>query len=185
MFEFSESRLSGCFLVKPKLFSDKRGSFVKTFAEGDFHKIGLKFELCEQFFSISNLEVIRGLHFQHPPYDHAKLVFCLVGSVQDVVVDIRIGSPTYGQFAEFSLSAENSHGVFIPSGFAHGFCSTSPNSLMIYNVSTGYAPQHDDGIRWDSLRIPWEVKNPIVSDRDSNFVEWINFKSPFVWKGPL
>lgn len=183
MFEFLESSLTGCYLVKPKIFSDKRGRFVKTFAESEFHKLGLNFELREQFFSVSNSKVIRGLHFQNPPHDHAKLVFCLVGSVQDVVVDIRVGSPTYGQIAEFSLSADNSHGVYIPSGFAHGFCSTSANSLMIYNVSTGHSPQHDDGIRWDSLKIPWQVESPIVSDRDSNFVEWADFKSPFVWEG--
>jgi dTDP-4-dehydrorhamnose 3,5-epimerase len=164
-----ETKLSGCYLIQPKVFRDGRGSFVKTFHNGIFRDYKLE------------KNVLRGLHFQIPPHDHTKLVYCLFGQVIDVVVDLRVGSPTYGKYETFELSQENAYLAYIPPGFAHGFCVTSKKAIMVYNVSTVYVPEHDSGIRWDSVDISWPVASPIISGRDQEFLAFAEFESPFVY----
>jgi dTDP-4-dehydrorhamnose 3,5-epimerase len=114
-----------------------------------------------------------------PPKEHTKIVYCVQGSVQDVVVDLRIQSPTYGKFEVFSLSAEKANMVYIPIGLAHGFEVLSETAIMMYKVSSVYSPEHDTGILWNSVNIPWQTRNPIISQRDQSFIEFPNFRSLF------
>lgn len=174
-----ETSINGCYELFPKILEDKRGAFIKTFNEPLFKELGLSAEFKEEYFSISYKNVIRGLHFQTPPFDHDKIVYCLIGDVTDVVVDLRKESPTYGCFQEFSLNETDRNMVYIPSGLAHGFLVKSDKAILLYKVTTSYSPEHDSGIHWNSINYKWSVENPIISERDSKLIELINFKSPF------
>ena len=121
--EIVPTEIPGCYEVQPKVFKDKRGAFVKTFHAGDFHSYGLCADWTEQYYSRSKRGVLRGLHFQLPPHDHAKLVYCVAGSVLDVAFDLRIGSPTYGKAVMLELSAKKGNMIYLPKGLAHGFCT--------------------------------------------------------------
>lgn len=177
--EINQLKLSGVYEIKPKILSDDRGSFTKMFHSEIFNNHNINFNLKEQYYSTSKLGVIRGMHFQLPPYDHDKFVYCISGFVQDVIVDIRKDSPTYGQHCSVILDSKISNSLFIPTGFAHGFCSLQEKSCMVYNVSTEYNSNADYGILWDSCNIEWEIERPIISERDSNFESFKNFRSPF------
>ena len=179
MFSLVESELLGLKTLRPRVFQDQRGTFVKTFHAGLFESLGLVFAPKEEFFSISHRNVLRGMHFQLPPADHAKVVYCIVGRVLDVVVDLRQGSRTFGRCHAGELSAENRWVLFIPTGFAHGFLSLEDNTTMIYQTSSVHSPAHDVGIRWDSIGFNWPVQNPIMSDRDQQFPALADFKPPF------
>lgn len=170
-----------CYELKPPIFKDERGSFVKVFHENIFKDNQLETHFAEEYYSVSFRNVLRGLHFQLPPQDHVKMVYCVAGEVKDVVVDLRVGSPTYGKHQIFDLSAEKANIIYIPSGLAHGFYVTSEKAIMVYKVTTVYSPEHDTGIRWDSLDINWQCENPIVSQRDSEFVSFSEFNSPFTY----
>ena len=174
-----ETTLAGAFLVRPPLFTDMRGGFVKTFHRDLFREFGVEPAFTEEFYSTSAKGVIRGMHFQTPPADHAKYVCCLVGAVRDVILDLRRASPTYGQHFAVELSAENRLGFYISAGFAHGFLSLTDGSLMLYKTTTVHAPACDAGIRWDSFGYDWGVAAPIVSARDSTFPVFGDFPSPF------
>ena len=174
-----EQPLPGVCLIEPKIFKDGRGDFVKTFHAGIFQDFGIAFQPVEEFFSTSRLGVLRGMHFQLPPHDHAKLVYCVRGRVLDVLVDLRTGQPTYGQVAAAELSRENSRLFYIPTGIAHGFLALEEDSVMVYKTSTVHAPSHDAGIRWDSLGFDWPVTQPVISERDQKFPALKDFISPF------
>lgn len=182
-FDIRQTKIPGCFELLPKLFRDERGLFVKTFHENFFKENGLEMHSAEEFYSFSHKRVLRGLHFQLPPMDYVKLVYCVHGKVLDTVVDLRVGSPAYGDFENFELSDEQANMVYIPKGLAHGFYVMSESAIMMYKVSTSYSPQHDTGILWRSANIPWPDESPIVSERDSGFIALENFKSPFIYKG--
>lgn len=179
MFEINESQIEGCYKITPKIIKDERGSFVKVFHSKAFLDAGLESSFVEEYYSKSKKGVIRGLHFQTPPEDHVKIVYCSEGSVFDVVVDLRIGSKTFGKFETFTLNSENANMVYIPKGIAHGFCSLSNSSTLIYKTSTVYSPSQDSGILWNSVGINWPVEEPILSRRDKEFVDFKSFKSPF------
>lgn len=179
MFDLKPSSLAGCFEVQPKVFSDERGRFIKIFHEQAFAEQGLETGFAEEYYSLSHKNVIRGLHFQLPPMDHVKMVYCVAGEVLDVVVDLRVGSPTYGQHALFELSADKANSIYIPKGMAHGFCVRSEQAIMVYKVSTVYSPTHDAGISWDSVAIPWPIGEAIISARDRGFQTFEKFESPF------
>lgn len=164
-----ETPLAGAFLVEPALFTDQRGGFVKTYHAGSFRGFGVEPVFVEEFYSTSAKNVIRGMHFQTPPADHAKYVCCLRGAVRDVILDLRTASPTYGQHFSVELSAENHLGFYIPSGFAHGFLSLTDDSLMLYKTTSVHTPACDAGLRWDSFGYDWGVDNPIMSARDAAF----------------
>ena len=170
--------LPGCFLLRPKVFEDNRGIFVKTFDENKFKELGLDFKMREEFYSISNKNVIRGMHFQKPPHDHAKLVYCSHGLVIDVFLDLRKGAG-YGESASTILSAENRSIVIIPKGVAHGFFAKSDKSLMVYKTSTPHNPEADSGIHWDSFEFNWGIDSPEISMRDSCHPNFSDFNSPF------
>lgn len=176
--EIVKELLAGCYLLKPKKFIDNRGVFVKTYHESDLNRLGINFIMSEEFYSISYKNVIRGMHFQLPPHDHDKLVYCSQGAVLDVLLDLRAGSE-YGKVVSVELTEENSYIVFIPKGIAHGFVALSKQALMHYKTSTIHAPSSDFGIRWDSFGFEWNIDRPIISLRDQGHLMLNDFITPF------
>lgn len=170
--------LPGCFLLKAKRFEDERGCFVKTYNEGLYKTLGIDMNIREEFYSVSRKNVLRGMHFQLPPHEHEKHVYCTHGVVRDVLLDLRTG-PTYGNVASVELSGCNGRILFIPKGIAHGFLALTEEALMLYKTSTVHAPQADYGIQWDSFGFDWGQVDPIVSTRDQQHISFADFKSPF------
>ena len=170
--------LRGCWLMPLKRLVDARGAFVKTFARANFEQVLGTFEFKEEFYSQSKSGVIRGMHFQAPPADHTKLVFCAMGSALDVLLDLRKG-PDYGKVASVTLSGEAPNLLAIPPGIAHGFRALSDETILVYKTSCEYAPQHDAGIRWDSFGFDWGADAPILSERDLAHPSLSDFISPF------
>jgi dTDP-4-dehydrorhamnose 3,5-epimerase len=179
MFKFKPSKLAGCIELQPKIFDDVRGRFVKVFHEQAFADQGLETNFAEEYYTVSHKYVIRGMHFQLPPMDHVKMVYCVEGEVIDAVVDLRVGSPTYGQYTLFELSAAKANSIYIPKGMAHGFCVLSEQAIMVYKTSTIYSQTHDAGILWNSVGIPWPSSKVIMSARDESFFPLDKFASPF------
>ncbi len=177
---FKPSILKGALVLDLPAFTDERGLFVKTFHETMFREAGIEFVLHESYFSNSVKDVIRGMHFQVPPYQHSKIVFCPQGAILDVIVDLRKGSPTYGQYDAQELSSANHKAFYIPEGFAHGFKSLTDDAITYYLVSSEYNREHDTGIRYDSFGFDWGVASPVMSPRDRSFVALEEFESPFV-----
>lgn len=175
--------IPGCFEIHPRIFDDDRGCFVKVFHEEAFAACGLETVYAEEYYSVSRRGVIRGLHFQTPPMDHVKLVYCVAGRVQDAVVDLRVGSPSFGRYALFDLSAEAANMIYIPKGLAHGFCVLSDVATLVYKVSTVYSALHDAGVLWNSAGIPWAVTDPVLSERDRSHLPLEPYRSPFVYEG--
>lgn len=182
MFDVRRTSISGCYEICPRVFEDARGRFVKVFHQDAFAALGFETNFAEEYYSVSHQGVIRGMHFQTPPMDHVKVVYCTQGAVFDVVVDLRRGSPTYGQAATFSLSAEDGNFVYIPKGMAHGFCAINENTTLVYKVSTIYAPEHDAGILYSSVNVEWPAHAPIMSNRDLQFPSLSEFESPFIYE---
>lgn len=177
-----ETAIAGCLEITPNIFRDNRGSFVKTFHCGIAAEHGLVTSFAEEFYSWSKLGVLRGLHFQTPPSDHIKVVTCLSGEVFDAVVDLRVGSPTFGRHALFSLRSADATMLYIPSGLAHGFLSVSDEALVYYQVTSVHDPACDQGIHWNSVGIPWPLADPVVSARDASFPTLEEFNSPFTFR---
>lgn len=179
MMKLVNSKLAGCYEIFPKIFFDDRGKFVKTFHSDSFKRFNLCTNFKEEYYSISNKNVLRGLHFQLPPEDHVKLVYCIQGMATDVIVDLRLGSNTYGQYEVFNLSNNKGNILYIPKGVAHGSLAEQDNTILVYKTSTVHAPNKDSGLRWNSLGIDWPKANYIISDRDKNLETFENFVSPF------
>lgn len=175
---FSEALLPGVKLIRLNRFNDDRGSFVKTFARTPFLGASAPFDAAEEFYSLSKRGVIRGMHFQLPPHAHTKLIYCAIGSVLDVLLDLRAG-PGYGRSASTLLSAEEPSVLLIPAGVAHGFLALVDDSLMVYKTSTEHAPTHDSGVRWDTFGFGWGHANPIISERDRQHSSLADFATPF------
>ncbi len=178
-----ETAIAGCYEILPKVVGDTRGSFVKTFHAETFSNYGLCTDWPEEYFSISRRGVLRGLHFQTPPHHHDKLVYCVEGAVLDAVVDLRKGSPSFGNHLVLELTADKANMLYIPNGIAHGFYVVSDSATMMYKVSSMYAPEHDTGIRWNSAGIGWPDAKPIVSARDAGLPAFCAFESPFDLRG--
>lgn len=159
--------------------TDNRGYFLKTFHENTFIDLGLNTDWKEEYFSESQQGVVRGMHFQTPPYDHFKLVTCIKGRVLDVVCDLRKESKTFKNVFSFELSGDNATQLYIPKGCAHGFLALEDNSIMFYKVSTVYNPSHDSGILWNSIDFEWPNKGLIISERDLSHQPINQFNTPF------
>jgi dTDP-4-dehydrorhamnose 3,5-epimerase len=175
-----EKVLTDACLLQYAPFMDERGVFVKTYNQPLFQEAGISFTLKESYYSISARHVIRGMHFQLPPHQHAKIVFCPVGAILDVIVDLRKTSPTYQQYAARELSAVNQQAFYIPEGFAHGFKALTDGALTYYLVSSSYHKDADTGIRYDSIGMDWDTaQRPVLSPRDLSFPALEAFLSPF------
>ncbi|CEK39033.1 dTDP-4-dehydrorhamnose 3,5-epimerase [Paraclostridium sordellii] len=177
MYKIVKTKLDGCLEIVTNTFNDKRGKSIKTYHNTTFNYLGIKEEFKEDLMVISNKNVLRGLHFQKKPYEQSKIVFCIKGSILDVILDIRKDSVTYGEYILINISSEKNNMVYIPTGFAHGYLTLENDTIVGYKMSEEYAPEYEDGIKWDSLDIPWGIKNPIISDRDENLRDFktLNF----------
>lgn len=173
------TQLGGCFVVQPFFSQDERGTFVKTYHAERFAELGLPTDWREEYYSSSRKGVIRGMHFQTPPHDHEKLVYCMQGKVLDVVLDLRSTSPTYRRHIAIELDSARGHGLMIPKGMAHGFLALTDDVLMAYKVTTVYAQVNDTGLRWDSFGFNWGIDQPIISLRDRTHPALEDFASPF------
>ena len=174
-----ETKLKGVYLINNFNSIDDRGLFVKTFNKNLFKENKINLEIRESYYSVSKKGVIRGMHFQLPPRDHEKLVFVPKGEIIDVVIDLRKNSSTYKKHISVKLSAENKKSIYIPKGLAHGFKSLKNDTITVYNVTTEYNSESDNGISFDSFGFDWKIVDPIVSTRDKSFETLNNFKSPF------
>lgn len=181
MRNFTPLKIPGVFEIDLFHAGDTRGMFVKTLHKKTLQDLGLESELAESFYSTNQRGVIRGMHFQRPPFDHAKIVYCTSGKLIDVVLDIRIGSPTFGKAVEIELSGDNYKAVYMPKGVAHGFAVLENNTCMVYFTSTMHAPQADAGVRFDSFGHQWPFEQPICSDRDRQFEPLSKLESPFIY----
>lgn len=171
--------IPGCFRLTSRLVEDERGFFLKTLHSTTMAQSGLRTDWREAYCTGSGRDVVRGMHFQMPPADHAKLVFCLEGEVLDVVLDLRHGSPTFGQSRGFRLSRAEAAGIYIPTGCAHGFLGLSDTSMLLYQVTSVHAPDRDAGVAWDSFGFDWGVPAPLLSPRDRSHPPLARFESPF------
>ena len=181
--EIIKTAIEGLLIIKPRVFEDARGYFFESFSQRDFEEKVGKANFVQDNESMSSYGVMRGLHFQRPPYTQSKLVRCVKGTVLDVAVDIRKGSPTYGQHVAVELSEQNHLQFFIPHGFAHGFSVLSETAVFQYKCDNFYAPQADDGISIldQSLGIDWRipVESAILSEKDTKHLLLQDFDSPF------
>lgn len=158
--------LEGVFQIENKKLLDHRGIFIKTFHADTFKEHGLDSDFSESYYSISKKNVLRGMHFQLPPDDHAKLVYVIQGEILDVVVDVTKKSQSFGQYFSTNLSFDNARSLYIARGFAHGFLTLSESATVVYLTTTVHAPESDSGIKWNSFGFDWMGVKPIVSDRD-------------------
>ncbi len=168
-FLFTPQRIPDLILVAPKLREDERGFFAETYNEPVFRHNGIDVAFVQDNHSQSQRGVLRGLHFQRPPFAQDKLVRVVEGEVFDVAVDVRPNSSTFGQWVGVVLSQENKNMFFIPQGFAHGFLVLSETAQFVYKTSNIYAPDHDGGVRWDDpdIGIKWPITNPQLSAKDA------------------
>jgi len=181
--KFVNTPIEGLVIIEPTVFGDNRGYFLESYNKKKFEEAIGKVSFVQDNESKSSRGVLRGLHFQKPPYAQAKLVRCIEGKVLDVAVDIREGSETFGQHITVELSGENKKQVFIPRGFAHGFLVLSNSAIVSYKVDNSYAPAFDAGIRWDDslLNIQWGVSESevLVSEKDAKLPFFSEFETPF------
>ena len=182
MFSFNATNIPGCYEVQPNIMDDNRGRFVKVFHADWFTEHEMATDFREEYYSHSQLGVVRGMHIQTPPADHVKLVYCVAGEVFDVLLDLRIGSPTFLQAQSFVLSAARGNYLYIPKGVAHGFCVTSATATLVYKVTATYQPMHDTGVLWSSVDMDWPTATPIISERDLSFLPLSQFHSPFKYE---
>lgn len=163
----SETALHGLLLIEVDLFEDERGFFMESWQKERYRELGIVEEFVQDNLSYSQYGVLRGLHYQHP-YGQGKLVYVIEGEVYDVAVDIRQGSPTFGKYEGFYLSAENKRQLYIPPGFAHGFCVTSETVLFAYKCTDYYNQEAEKGLIWNDhdIGIKWPIEKPILSRKD-------------------
>jgi dTDP-4-dehydrorhamnose 3,5-epimerase len=168
-FTFQPQEIPDVILIQPQHFEDDRGWFMETYCASVFATNGIEPAFVQDNYSFSERGVLRGLHFQRPPRAQGKLVRVILGEVYDVAVDLRTASPTYGRWVGSVLSAENRHMLYVPPGFAHGFCVLGERAGVVYKVTAEYAPDLEGGIRWDDpqIGILWPIAEPVLSERDA------------------
>ncbi|MDB3085878.1 dTDP-4-dehydrorhamnose 3,5-epimerase [Clostridioides difficile] len=179
MYKIINTNLEGCVEILPDMFEDKRGTIIKPYHHPSFKELGINENFDEDLFVKSKKGVIRGLHFQRDPFGQSKLIYCISGSILDVAVDIRKDSKTYGEYVCFNLNAEKMNMAYIPNGFAHGYEVLEENTAVIYKLSSKYSPESEGGIKWDSMDICWNEKNPIISDKDKELPTFFEYTTNF------
>jgi len=177
----TQSELSGLLIIDPKVFGDERGYFFESFNAEVFKAADLEIDFVQDNESRSARGVLRGLHFQEPPFEQGKLVRVARGAVIDISVDIRKDSPSYGKWAAFELSEQNKRMLWIPPGFAHGFVTLEDDTIFIYKCTKVYNRESENSIRWNDpdLNIDWGIENPIISDKDNVSPLFRDLMSPF------
>ena len=162
-----KTKLPGVVIIHPRVFEDDRGFFMESFNQATFAQAGLADQFCQDNHSKSEKGVLRGLHYQYPQWQ-GKLVRVISGEIYDVAVDIRKDSPSFSKWIGVTLSADNKQQLYVPPGYAHGFCVTSEHAEVVYKCTALYKPEDDAGIRWDDpqIGISWPIRNPLVSDKD-------------------
>ena len=183
-FIFKRLSIPDVILLTPKVFSDERGFFMESYRNSIFKENGIDTNFIQDMLSHSKKDILRGLHFQKNPKAQAKIVTVVRGKIFDVVVDIRKNSPTYGKWISEILSDDNHKLLYIPEGFAHGYCILSDNADILYKVNEEYSPENESGIIWNDpkINISWPIKNPIISDKDNKFLKLENLDSDFIYK---
>jgi dTDP-4-dehydrorhamnose 3,5-epimerase len=168
-FKFQTLEIPEIILIEPRVFGDDRGFFLEMYKHGDFTENGIPIAFVQTNHSHSMQGVLRGLHYQKEPLAQAKLITTVQGAIFDVAVDIRKGSPTYGKWVGSVLSSDNHHLLYIPPGFAHGFCVLSEEADIIYQVTAAYSPEHDRGILWNDpeIGVDWTIEAPLLSPKDA------------------
>ena len=184
-FAVASLALEGVLLIVPKRFEDPRGYLVETYRADLFREIGISAEFVQDNHSFSaSRGTIRGLHFQRPPAAQAKLVRAIRGSIFDVAVDLRRGSPTFGRWCGATLTAAGGEQLFVPRGFAHGFCTLEPDTEVAYKMDDYYAPNYDAGLLWEDLEVgirwPVDPAEAILSDKDRKLPRLAELDSPFI-----
>ncbi len=166
----TELSLPGLTLVEPKVFRDSRGYFLQAWHSKEYRDAGFPDHFAQDNLSLSSKGTIRGLHYQKP-FTQGKLVFVLMGVVWDVAVDLRVGSPTFGRWEGVTLSENGHEQLYVPPGFAHGFCVTSKEALVFYKCTDIYSPESEHGVAWDDpgLSIPWPAEEPLISEKDNTY----------------
>ena len=181
--EYIATELQGVFIIEPKVFNDERGYFLEAWKKEEFEKHVGKVDFVQDNESKSTYGVLRGLHFQKPPFAQSKLVRVVKGSVLDVAVDLRKDAPTFGQYEAVLLTEENKRQFFIPQGFAHGFVVLSPEAIFQYKCDNYYAPQSEGSVRWNdpSIAIDWQLplQSVLLSDKDQKAPLLSEITSPF------
>ena len=179
--EVIKTPIEGLLVIKPRIFEDDRGHFFESWRNDSFKNIGLDLNFVQDNQSLSHKGVLRGLHFQNPPFAQGKLVRVIKGAVVDVAVDIRKNSPTYGQHFAVELSEENKTVVWIPPGFAHGFVTLKDDTIFTYKCTVVYNKESEGALIWndEDLNIDWRVENPLVSDKDMVAGNFNNFTTQF------
>ncbi len=187
--QVEKAALPGVLVLTPQRFGDARGFFSESWNKARMEAAGLQFDFVQDNHSLSaQAGTIRGLHFQAPPHAQDKLVRCGRGALFDVAVDIRRGSPSYGQWFGIELSAENGRQLLVPKGFLHGFVTRAPDTEICYKCTDYYAPDCDGAVSWDSCGIDWGMDRgakaaPVLSDKDAAAPSLAAFDSPFTWQG--
>ena len=180
-FHFERLEIPDVVLVTPKRYEDARGHFEETFRESAFAEAGIDVSFVQDNLARSGKGVLRGLHFQAPPTPQGKLVGVTNGTIFDVAVDLRVGSPTFGRWVGRTLDDEAGRLLWVPEGFAHGYVVLSDSAHVSYRVTAEYAPDLDGGVRWDdpTLAVEWPISDPILSERDRALPLMEDFRSPF------
>jgi dTDP-4-dehydrorhamnose 3,5-epimerase len=170
-FQFSRTRIPEVILIEPRVYLDRRGFFMESYKRSEFAAHGICETFVQSNHSFSAKDVLRGLHYQRNPKAQGKLVRALVGSIFDVAVDMRRGSPTFGKWLGVELSAVTRSMLYVPPGFAHGFCVTSERAEILYMTTEEYAPAYEAGVSWQDpdLAISWPTANPELSERDAHW----------------
>jgi len=179
--KIEKSQIEGLIVIKPDVIEDQRGYFFESYNEEKFRQLGIDVKFLQDNESKSGKGVLRGLHFQVPPYQQGKLVRVIKGAVLDVAVDMRNSSPTYGQWVSIELSEKNKWMYWIPAGFAHGFLTLEENTIFFYKCTQVYHRESEMGIAWDDpdLRIDWGTDQPLISEKDKTAGRFRDFVSPF------
>jgi dTDP-4-dehydrorhamnose 3,5-epimerase len=179
--QITPTKIAGVIIIEPRVFFDERGYFFESFNENTFKNLGIQHNFVQDNISKSSKNTLRGLHFQVPPFAQGKLISVLRGAVRDIAVDLRTGSPTFGKYTDIILSEENHKMLYIPEGFAHGFVTLEDDSIFSYKCTANYNRDSERSILWNdpTLNIDWNIKNPIISQKDLLGKPFTEFKGLF------
>ena len=180
IYTYKESKIKGAYELFPNVFEDHRGKLVKPFYKESFLDLGLDCDFGEAFITTNFKHVIRGFHFQKPPYCQARLLYCITGSFFNVLIDIRKNSPTYGQYDTFEISSVKNSALYVPEGIANAYCTLEEPTVIEYHLTKKYMPEYEMGLRYNCIQeILWPAANPIISEKDLRLPLFNDFESPF------